>query len=363
MMKIDIHKSFGKFRLDATFEAAAGLTAIFGPSGSGKTSIAKVLAGLETPDTGRIEIDDHILFDSQHGINIPVHQRNIGFVFQEHRLFPHYSVRGNLRYGATRNNARQKSITIDFIIDLFGLGKLLDRQPISLSLGEQQRVAIGRALMSGPDVLIMDEPLSSLDLHRKQDILPLIEKLKTELGLTIIYISHSLSEITQLADNLVLLDNGQIKGAGPIAKLQNRLDLLPFAGGHDAGTIVDAQVVAHDIRYYMSELETTAGEFLIPGCQYEIGRSIRIRIRARDVALALTEPEHLSILNKFKGKVIDHRSGESGTEELLIDVGFPLSARITRKSYEQMNIQPGSDIWVLIKAVTINATETEVQYL
>lgn len=363
MLDVDIHKSLGDFQLDASFTAAAGLTAIFGPSGAGKTTVAKILAGLETPDTGHIRIDDHILYDDNRNINVPPHKRDIGFVFQEHRLFPHYSVRGNLLYGASRNPSRDHPITFDAVTDLLGLAALLDRRPHTLSLGEKQRVAIGRALMSKPNVLIMDEPLSSLDTARKQDIMPLIKRLKGEFGLTIIYISHSLAEITQLADNLVLMDRGQVKAAGPISDLLNRLELFPYTGGDDAGSIIDAKVVGHDRGYHLSELETAGGAFFIPACHHEIGGHLRIRIRARDVALASSEPKDVSILNRFKGKVVDHRSGKSGMEELLIDVGFLLTARITRKSFEKMNLRTGSDVWTLIKSVTINTTETDVLHL
>ncbi len=363
MLDVSVIKTFGDFSIDASFSVGPGLTALFGPSGAGKTAIAKMLGGLETPDEGRIHVGDRILFDRQKAINIPVQSRNIGFVFQEHRLFPHYSVRGNLTYGQNARRNGAGSVSFKDVVDLLGIGDLLARRPGSLSIGEQQRVAIGRALLSNPDFLVMDEPLSSLDSARKKDIIPLISRMKSEFGLTILYISHSLGEITRLADSLVLLDKGRVMGAGPIEDIVNNLELIPYTGGFDAGSMIDATVISHDPSFNMSELETAGGRMFIPGRDHSIGSRFRVRIRARDVALSATEPKNLSILNRFKGTVIDHRSGQAGMEELLLDVGFRLTARITRKSFEQMELAKGSDVWALIKSVTIGASDLDIHLI
>jgi molybdate transport system ATP-binding protein len=351
---IRLKKSLGRFHLSAEFNAEAGLTALFGPSGAGKTLLAQMLAGLVTPDEGHIEIAGRTLFSSAKGINIPVHQRHIGLVFQEHRLFPHYTVRGNLTYGAGRKSGTA-GISFDKVVDILGIGSLLDRKPMSLSGGERQRVAIGRALLSNPQILIMDEPLSSLDDARKAEILPLIEELKSEFSLTTLYISHSIEEIARLADTLLLLDKGEMKAAGPVSEILSRLDLIPYAGGYDAGTLVEARVTDYERSHHMLTLETeSGGRLYITGAAKEIGAQLRLRIRARDVALSKTEPKSMSILNRFKGRLVDHCSGSEGMEELLLDVGFPLTARITRKSFEEMKLKKDSPVWALVKAVTIS---------
>lgn len=354
MLDIRLKKKLADFTLDVAFTAESGLTALFGPSGAGKTLIAQMIAGLLLPDEGHIRIGGRLLFDSAKNINIPVHRRNIGFVFQEHRLFPHYSVRGNLDYGKAR---RRRAGNIDFsrVVDILGISALLDRKPASLSGGERQRVAIGRALLSNPGMLIMDEPLSSLDEGRKAEILPLIEELKSEFSIATLYISHSIGEITRLADTLLLLDKGEMKAAGPAADIFSRLYLMPYAGGPDAGTLIEATVADYDRGHHMLTVETPGGGTLfLVGDAKETGTPIRLRIRASDVAISLNKPEGLSILNRFKGEVADNCAGAPGMEELLLDVGFPLAARITRKSFEEMALKKGTPVWALVKAVTIS---------
>lgn len=355
MLDIYLKQRFDGFDLDAAFTAGPGVTALFGPSGAGKSTIGKMLGGLLTPTEGHITIDGHTVFDSEKNLNISAYKREIGFVFQEHRLFPHFSVRGNLKYGSRRRQGARPSLKFGEIVSLLGLKTVLDRRPNSLSGGEQQRVALGRALLSNPRILVMDEPLSSLDDARKHEILQLLETLKRELNPTILYISHSASEITRLADSLVLIDNGQIKGFGPLEETVSRLDLLPFTGGYDAGSVVTATVARHDTTYQMSVLDTVGGRLFIPGCKTAVGETLRLRIRARDVAISTSEPSDISILNRFKGTLSDHRSGADGMEELLLDVGFPLTARITRQSYEQLNLSVGCSLWALVKSVTISA--------
>jgi molybdate transport system ATP-binding protein len=355
MLDVKLKHQFGKFTLDAIFTAGPGVTALFGPSGAGKSTIGKMLGGLIRPAEGHIAIDKQVLFDHEANIDTPVHKREVGYVFQEHRLFPHLSVRGNLNYGTHRRPLGQEALEFEDVTALLGLKALLDRRPNTLSGGEQQRVSLGRALLSNPRILIMDEPLSSLDLQRKQEILELLERLKRELNPTILYISHSISEITRFADNLVLMDQGKIMGFGSLEETLNRLDLLPYAGGYDAGSLVTATVTRHDQSFQMSVLQTSGGELFIPGCETPVGQTIRLRIRARDVAISTSEPIDISILNRFKGTLQDHQSGPNGMEELLLDVGFPITARITRQSYEQLGLKTGCSLWALVKSVTISA--------
>lgn len=352
MFDIALQKSVGNFTLKTAFTSGDGLTALFGPSGAGKSLMAQMLGGLVTPDAGHIRINDRLLFDAKKGINIPPHQRRIGFIFQEHRLFPHYSVKGNLIYG---RKGTQGTVPFDTVIDILGIAHLLDRRPAALSGGERQRVAIGRALLSNPKVLVMDEPLSSLDAARKKEILPLIERLKSEFGITTLYISHAIEEITRLADHLLLIDRGELKGSGPVAGILSRLDLIPYTGGYDAGSLIEAAMRRYDADFHMSELEAPGGgRLFLTGEAAKVGETVRLRIRARDVALSLDPPGALSILNRFKGRITDHCSGAAGMEELLIDAGFPLAARVTRKSFEEMGLKEGAEVWALVKSVTIN---------
>ncbi|MFC4270748.1 molybdenum ABC transporter ATP-binding protein [Sneathiella chungangensis] len=354
MLDIRLRKQLGDFTLDVAFTAESGLTALFGPSGAGKTLIAQMIAGLLPPDEGHVRIGERLLFDSEKKINIPVQRRNIGFVFQEHRLFPHYTVRGNLDYGKGRPRKAGR-IPFQRVVDILGIGDLLGRKPASLSGGERQRVAIGRAVLSNPGMLIMDEPLSSLDEGRKSEILPLIEELKSEFNITTLYISHSIGEITRLADTLLLLDKGEMKATGQTADIFSRLYLMPYAGGPEAGTLVEATVADYDRSHHMLILDTPGGGRLyLIGDEKEVGTPMRLRIRASDVAISLKKPAGLSILNRFKGEVADNCAGAPGMEELLLDVGFPLAARITRKSFEEMGLRKGTPVWALVKAVTIS---------
>ncbi|WP_334128889.1 molybdenum ABC transporter ATP-binding protein [Sneathiella sp.] len=355
MLDVCLTKKLGDFRLEAAFKAPAGVTAIFGPSGAGKTLIAKMIAGLTRPDAGHVRLGDQALFDAAAGVDIPPERRGIGFIFQEHRLFPHYSVRGNLAYGAGRRGDGESRVAFDKVVDILGLAALLERRPRDLSGGERQRVAIGRAILSNPEMLIMDEPLSSLDDARKAEILPLIETLTSEFGLPTLYISHSIEEIARLAETLVLMDRGAMKAAGPARELLSRLDLIRYTGGDDAGTIIEATVRAYDPAHSLLEVETETGSRLyLTGAEMAAGATLRLRIRARDIALASAPPKELSILNYFEGAIRDHCTGAQGMEEVLLDVGFPLAARITRRSFEAMALKKGSRVYALVKSVTLS---------
>ena len=248
MLSVAVTHRLGGFTLDAAFDSAGGLTALFGRSGAGKTSLVNAIAGLIRPDRGRIEIDGEVLTDTEAGIFVPAHRRRVGYVFQEGRLFPHLNVRQNLVYGRWFAPKAAGGGEFDQVIALLGIEPLLARRPANLSGGEKQRVAIGRALLSRPRILVMDEPLASLDEGRRAEIYPYIERLRDEMRVPIVYVSHSIPEVARLATTLVVLSEGQVAAIGPTAQIMGRIDLFPLTGRAEAGAILATRVAGHDKR-------------------------------------------------------------------------------------------------------------------
>jgi molybdate transport system ATP-binding protein len=354
-LDVDIAHDFGGFALQAQFSCAPGLTALFGRSGAGKTTLVNAIAGLLAPDRARISVNGRVLTDTQAGIRVPPHRRRIGYVFQDARLFPHLTVRSNLLYG--RFFARRTDdIAFDHVVDLLGIAPLLPRRPAMLSGGEKQRVAIGRALLARPDLLLMDEPLASLDGARKEEILPYLERLRDDLKLPIVYVSHAIPEVTRLADTVVLLSDGRVQAVGSVEDLTARLDLFPLTGRYEAGAVLTATLLRHDDAWGLSLLQTRAGDFLVPRVERPLGSMMRIRIRARDVTLALTPPPDTSALNILPGRVAELKaSGDSPQVEVRIDCnGDMLLARITRLSAERLGLQPGRPVCAMIKTVALD---------
>ena len=255
----DIEHRLGNFQLDVHFKAGGGLIALFGRSGAGKSTIVNVIAGLIRPDQGRIEIDGVTLLDTGQGIFVPRHKRRVGYVFQEGRLFPHLTVRQNLLYGQWFAGQGEGHAELDRVVDLLGIAPLLDRRPARLSGGEKQRVAIGRALLASPRLLLMDEPLASLDQERKAEILPYIERLRDQSKVPIVYVSHSITEVVRLASTLVLLSEGSVAAVGPTVEIMQRLDLFPLTGRAEAGAVIEATVERHDERFGLTELTVARG--------------------------------------------------------------------------------------------------------
>lgn len=354
VLDVDVRHRLGDFELEARFTASSGLTALFGRSGSGKTTLINILAGLERPRAGRIVVGDRVLFDSAAGIDLPPERRRLGYVFQEGRLFPHLSVRANLRYGARFAPAGDRHQSLDAVIWLLDLGPLLDRRPGTLSGGEKQRVAIGRALLASPRLLLMDEPLASLDAQRRGDILPYIESLRDDLGLPIVYVSHAVEEVVRLADTMVLLSDGRTVAAGSVEEIMSRLELRPLTGRHEAGAVLSASVAGHDEGFDLTRLALNGTDIVVPRLPMAAGTPLRVRVRARDVALSLTRPTDLSVLNVIEGRVTEIETGEGPQVDVLLDVGQPLIARITRKSVHDLGLAPGSRVFALIKAVAID---------
>lgn len=353
---VDIQHRLGDFRLDARFETAGRLTALFGPSGSGKTSVVNVIAGLIRPDRGRVTVDGTTLVDTERGLFTPKHKRRVGYVFQEGRLFPHLTVRQNLLYGRWFSKASERRGSLRETIELLGIESLLDRRPESLSGGEKQRVAIGRALLASPRLLLMDEPLAALDDARKRDILPYLERLRDRVGIPIVYVSHALAEVTRLATSMVLLSEGKTAAVGSVAELTSRLDLLPIIGGAEAGAVLEATVARHEAAFGLTVLACPAGEISVPRLQLPVGAPVRVRIRAIDVLIGIRPPEGLSALNVLTGSIDGLApAGESAVTLRLDCHGQAVIARVTRKSAEALGLSVGVPVHAILKTVVIDA--------
>jgi molybdate transport system ATP-binding protein len=354
-LSVAIDHRLGGFHLAVEFAAGSGLTALFGRSGAGKTSLINVISGLIRPDRGHVEIDGDVLTDTATRRFVPPHRRRIGYVFQEGRLFPHLSVRRNLLYGARFAKGPKDTGEFDQIVALLGIGELLARRPENLSGGEKQRVAIGRALLARPRVLVMDEPLASLDEGRKAEILPYIERLRDEIRTPIVYVSHSIPEVARLATTLVVLSEGRVAATGSPAEIMGRLDLFPLTGRVEAGAILNTRVTGIDARFGLSLLRAAAGELRVPRLDIPLGTALRVRIRARDVMIALAPPDGLSALNVLPGTVAEIGESSGPIVEIRLDcAGEPLIARLTRRSVEGLGLVPGRQVYAVIKSIAFD---------
>jgi molybdate transport system ATP-binding protein len=357
-IRVAFRGTLGRFSLDASFSVpAVGITAVFGPSGCGKTTVLRAIAGLQHLLDGYCAIDGEVWQDRTSFR--PPHRRAIGYVFQEASLFPHLSVRRNLLYGAPRGefSSESGSIAFDEVMELLGVAQLLDRSPANLSGGERQRVAIGRALLSRPKLLLMDEPLAALDRLTKDEILPFLERLHQRLALPVIYVSHDMAEVERLADHLVLMRGGTVVAAGPLNALQSD-PALPLAGARDAAVSFDAIVEAYDATYGILTLQIDGGQLLVPGSRLVAGERRRLRIAAGDVSLAREPPEASTILNVLPARIVS--STPVGAGEIIAVLalrsdgsGARLLARVTHRSWDQLGLAEGMPIHAQVKGVSL----------
>jgi molybdate transport system ATP-binding protein len=355
-IEVSIRHRIERFALDVDFSSSGRLTALFGASGSGKTSVINVIAGMIVPEEGRVAVDGRVLLDTNAGIIVPRHKRRIGYVFQEPRLFPHLNVRQNLNYGAWFTPARERGADFAQVIDMLGIAPLLERRPSGLSGGEKQRVAIGRALLTTPRLLLMDEPLASLDDARKAEIMPYIERLRDESRVPIVYVSHALAEVTRLASDIVVMSHGRSIESGPASEIMQRLDVLPPEERSEAGAIIETVIESYDSAYDMSVLRSAAGAIRIPGRVGEPGAALRLRLKARDILVATEAPRKLSALNVLSGRVSGIGSATGPMVEIRIDcAGTPIIARITRQSLDALALAPGSNVYAIIKSVSFES--------
>ena len=355
MLDINIQRQQGNFSIDTAFQSPkGGVTALFGHSGAGKTSVISMVAGLTHPDKGHIVIDGISLFDSQKSVNLPPEKRRIGYIFQEGRLFPHLSVRANLTYGMRLTSPSLRYVTLDQVIDLLGIAHVIDRQPAKLSGGEKQRVAIGRALLTSPSLLLMDEPLASLDDARKQEVLPFIARLSHQFSVPILYVSHSLDEILALADTLVILDTGRVAAAGAIEDIVHRRELQHLIGYAEGGAMIPTSVDSHDDAAGLTTLRFRNGLLKVPRLESPAGSSIRIHVKARNVAIALVPPKQISVQNILPGTVEEIFLGDGQLVDVRLDIGCPLLARITIAAWKDLDLRPGQLVYALIKSVAVS---------
>jgi len=342
------------FTLDAAFEVPdTGVTALFGPSGSGKTTLLRCIAGLEREADGFLEVNGECWQDRHAGRFVPPHRRPVGYVFQEANLFPHRTVAGNLRYGADRVATTDEAPGRDEVVALLGLGPLLRHRPHQLSGGQRQRVALGRALLAAPRMLLLDEPLAALDRASRAEILPYLERLRDELAIPALYVSHNQAEVTRLADRVVLLEEGGVRGSGPLAEMTTRLD-LPLARNAEAEAVVDAAVAEHDPVYDLTYLAFSGGRLAVAGQDLPRGNRVRVSVHARDVSLALDPPERSSILNVVPATVTGLEPDDGAGVAVRLDAGgTPILARITRKSRDLLGLEPGTAVYAQIKSLAL----------
>lgn len=352
-LSVLLRHRFPSMQMDVAFKVPTpGMTVLFGPSGSGKSTIISAAAGLLRPDHCRIVTDGRVLADTASAVWLPPERRRMGLVFQDARLFPHMSVATNLRFGLRR--APPGPVRFDEVVELLGIGALLRRRPHSLSGGERQRVAIGRALLAQPHLLLMDEPLASLDSARKAEIMPYLTRLKTALRLPILYVTHSLAEVAELGDSLVLIDTGRVIGCGPLSEMAARAD-LPLGQRDDAGALLLCRVVEHDAVRQLSRLEGAGVTLWLPLLDAPIGVERRIRIPAREVILAGKAPDSISVHNIIPGTVrriaYDARGRSVLVEIALVDGA--LISRVTPDAIVKLSLTVGSPVLALIKSSSI----------
>ena len=353
-IKAVFKRQMGEFLLDVDLDLPGlGVTAIFGPSGSGKTTVLRSAAGLERVAGGYLAVNGDVWQNEALGVFRPVHTRPLGYVFQDANLFAHLTVNGNLHYGLSRVPPSERKVSLEQAIGLLGLEKLLQRWPAKLSGGERQRVAIARALASSPQLLLLDEPLAALDMQRKAEVLPYLEQLHTALQIPVLYVSHALDEVAQLADHLVLLDAGKLIASGPVRELMTRMDLT-LAKGDMAAAIVDAVVTQIEAHYHLSHAQFAGGHISLLNARLVVGQKVRLRVQARDVSLSLARQQGTSVLNILAATVTGMSSEGSGQVMVQLNAGgTTLLSRITQKSLDALQLQSGTKVFAQVKGVAV----------
>lgn len=352
MLELNFRQTLGNHHLNINETLPGqGVTAIFGVSGAGKTSLINAISGLTRPDSGRIVLNDRVLSDAEQHIFLPPEKRRVGYVFQDARLFPHYKVSGNLCYGMAKSMSGQ----FDKLVALLGIEPLLNRLPGSLSGGEKQRVAIGRALLTAPELLLLDEPLASLDIPRKRELLAYLQRLAREIQTPMLYVSHSLEEIVQLADNVLVLDNGGVKAFGSLESVWSSPVMHPWLPREQQSSVLRVSVLEHHPHYAMTALALGDQHIWVNRIDKPLQSALRIRIQASDVSLVLQPPLNSSIRNVLRAKVVNLLD-DDGQVEVQLDIGTrTLWARISPWARDELSIKPGQWLYAQIKSVSIAA--------
>ncbi len=351
MLKINARRKLAEFEWRGRLEIRPGVTALFGQSGAGKTSLVNMIAGLLAPDEGEIAIGGTCVFSSRKGVNLPPERRPVGVVFQDGRLFPHLSVRGNLQYGRRRGS--RSAPAIEEVVELLELEALLGRRPTNLSGGEQQRVAIGRALLTAPDVLLLDEPLAGLDGERRGEVLGFLERLKRDSDRIIVYVTHRMEEVVRLADRLVLIDRGVVRSSGGLQDLLGRPELQAVIGRRTAGALLRCRIEQIDDGDGLSRLSCSGHTLLLPRLDLQSGSDVVLQVRAGDVSLSLDPPRRSSVLNVMSGRVERIVQQDGALADVVVDVGQTLWARVTRRSVRELALSPGVEVYAAIKAASL----------
>jgi molybdate transport system ATP-binding protein len=353
MLEVTLQHRFAGMTLDVAFSAPAGVTALFGRSGAGKTTVVNAIAGLLRPDGGRIALNGEVLSDTATGLHLPPHRRRIGTVFQDARLFPHLSVRQNLLYGRWFAGTGTTAPDLHRVAGMLDIEGLLDRGPHDLSGGEKQRVALGRALLSSPRMLLLDEPLAALDAARKAEILPYLERLRDDAGLPILYVSHALEEVARLATTLVVIEYGRVLRVAPASVALSEPDMAPILGLRQAGAVIPARLVAQHADG-LSELATSGGTLWLPQITAPIGTMLRLRLPAQDVILSRELPKGLSALNILPATITQVRRGDGPGALIQLRSGSDLIlARITQRSADALGLTEGTACYAILKSVAV----------
>ncbi|QOV70199.1 molybdenum ABC transporter ATP-binding protein ModC [Citrobacter sp. BDA59-3] len=352
MLELNFSQTLGTHRLQVAENLpASGITAVFGVSGAGKTSLINAISGLTRPEQGRIVLNDRVLYDAEKKICLPPEKRRVGYVFQDARLFPHYNVLGNLRYGMAKSMVGQ----FDKLVALLGIEQLLERLPGGLSGGEKQRVAIGRALLTAPELLLLDEPLASLDIPRKRELLPYLQRLAREINIPVLYVSHSLDEILHLADKVMVLEAGAVKAFGNLEDVWGSSVMNPWLPQEQQSSILKVSVLEQHPHYAMTALALGDQHIWVNRLDKPLQAAVRIRIQATDVSLVLQPSGNTSIRNTLRAKVVQNYDLD-GQVEVQLDVsGRTLWARISPWARDELNIKPGLWLYAQIKSVSITA--------
>jgi molybdate transport system ATP-binding protein len=353
MLSVAVKKSRGTFALDASFELPTpGVAALFGRSGSGKSTLVNVIAGLVDADEGRVVLDDVVLLDTERDFSVAPEHRRIGYVFQDARLFPHLRVAANLEYGARRASGR-RYVSLEAVAELLDLGALMNRRTHQLSGGERQRVAIGRALLSQPALLLLDEPLAALDTARRGEVLPYLETLRDQLAIPMVYVSHHFDEVMRLASHVVLLESGRSVAQGGVSEMSLNPGVRSIVGADAVGAIIDGTVLGVDPAGLM-RVRLGHGELKVEAVNVAVGAKLRVQLLARDLIVATRATEHLSVRNSLTGVVAAVTSDDAQSDLIAIDVGGPLiMARVTKAATGELGLRPGLSVWALVKAVSL----------
>ena len=352
VLRIRVKRRLAAFPLEIDVDCRYSVTAVYGPSGAGKTSLLNLVAGLLRPDEGEIELQGSPLFSTQRGIDLPPEKRRIGYVLQDDLLFPHMTVAANLRYGFERLAAGQRRIDFDGIVDLLELRPLLERYPARLSGGERQRVALGRALLSSPHLLLMDEPLASLDQGLKSRIIPYLRYVRRELQIPILYVTHSVAEILELTGQVIVLQRGRVLAHGDFFKIASQPGIMPLLEEHGFENVLQVEIIRSNAAEGVSRVRCFDQELLVPYCALAPGRRLFVGVRADDIVLGRARPDGLSIRNAIPGEVVEI-TAVGGTLLVYVDVGRRLAAKVTSAAVREMGLAVGDRLYCLMKTHSI----------